>query len=340
MVLNRVNLDDYIDKVSSKENKNPTFGSGAFSLMHVAHQLENNTTWQLLATDVGTATGRTISARNNNERREILFRDLTSIYFYMFNMPLMNSWLNRLEQHGRSSRADSINVHYTTDLMKQIVNENGGKISAENLSKEMFGTNPEFKLPETVKSKFADGFMTIEEFKKEIPNIVSQPEVAKYTKIAEDMAKLQPSVEGVERITLEQAEKVFKGGYLNNPEFMKNLYELSFGRNKKLNIPNFLNPYKFVSSDSVELVDNDLKYFVEQILKKAKAANKEITSEILEKAAKTNFKYNVLNWGTGFAISALFLSTLIPKMQYWITRKMTGENEFPGTAEFRQNQKA
>ena len=339
--LNKVSLNNYMEKTSSKENKNPSFGAaGPFSMMNIAYQLENNTTWQLLSCDVGTATGRTISARNNNERREILFRDLTSIYFYMFNMPLMNSWLNKLEQHGKSSRVDSMNAHYTTDLMKQIVAEKGGSISADNLAKEMFGENSSFKLPESVKSKFTEGFMSIEDFKKEIPNIVSEAEVAKYTKIAEDMAKLQPAVEGVERITLEQAERVFKGGYLNNPEFMKNLYELSFGKNKKLNIANFLNPYKFISEETIEGVDNDIKFYVEQIVeksKKANKANKDITSEILEKAAKTNFKFNILNWGAGFVISALFLSTLIPKMQYWITKHFTGTNEFPGTAEFREN---
>ena len=81
-----------------------------------------------------------------------------------------------------------------------------------------------------------------------------------------------------------------------------------------------------------------MKYFVEQIIEKAKKSGKDITESTLEKAAKNNFKFNVLNWGTGFGISALFLSTIIPKMQYWITKQITGSNEFPGTAEFRKNQ--
>jgi len=41
-----------------------------------------------------------------------------------------------------------------------------------------------------------------------------------------------------------------------------------------------------------------------------------------------------LNWGTGFAVSALFLSTIIPKVQYWITRVTTGSDSFPGVAEY------
>jgi hypothetical protein len=127
---------------------------------------------------------------------------------------------------------------------------------------------------------------------------------------------------------------------LNNPEYLKNLYEIEFGKNKKTSVANFLDPYKFISSESVESVNDDVSYFVKQITEKAAKAKKEITEEVIEKAVKSNFKYNVLNWGTGFAVSALFLSTLIPKMQYWITKHITGSNAFPGTEEYRKQQAA
>ena len=44
-----------------------------------------------------------------------------------------------------------------------------------------------------------------------------------------------------------------------------------------------------------------------------------------------NLTYSGINFAAGFAVAALFLSTLIPKFQYWYTRKTTGKNEFPGT---------
>ena len=333
-------MNNFIESANNKD-QNISFGGSGSALMKLAFNLENNTTWQLLSTDIGTTTGRTISARNNNERREILFRDLSSILFYMFNMPLVNKLLNKIEQNGRTSRADSINADYTTDLMKQIVRENGGAISPEELKSQMIGK--EFSLPQSIKDEFKEGFMTIDKFKEKLPSIPgidSAEKLSKYTKLAEDMSKLQPAVEGQARITLEQAERMFKGGYLNDPEFLKNLYELSFGKNKKLNLASFLDPYKFISKDAVASVDSDVKFFVEQIVSKAKKSGKSITEELLEKTAKSNFKFNILNWGTGFAISALFLSTLIPKMQYWITKKVTGTNEFPGTAEFREAQTA
>lgn len=328
-------MDKFIAK-SGEDKKNINFGAGS-PLLSLAFNLENNTTWQLLSTDIGTAGGRTISARNNDERREILFRDLTSIYFYMFNMPNMNRWLNQIEQNGRKTRVDSLNAHYTKELMTNLVNEKyNGSIKPDALAKEMFGEG-KIQIPQSIKDEFKNGFMSIEEFKSKIPSFVDASDVAKYTEIAQHMSELQPKVQGVGRITIDQAERVFKGGYLNDPEFLKNLYSLAFGKEKS-GIASFLNPYKFISDDSVKLVDDDLKYFVEQIIEKAKKSQKDITAEVLEKACKANFWKNVLNWGSGFVVSALFLSTFIPKIQYWLTKKITGSNSFPGTEEYRKQQ--
>ena len=336
-----LHMKDFMSK--QKPNKKD-ISFGGFNLMSFANLLENNTTVQLLSTDVGTATGRTISARNNNERREILFRDLSSIIFYMFCMPLMNQFMNILEQNNRSaSRIGSMNADYTTDLMKQLVRENGGKITAKVLSDEMLGTNKDFKLPESFREMFKDGYIEYDETFKEklklIPEANTPEKLEQYNKLAEEMSKLQPSVQGKPRVTLEQVERMFKGGYLNNPEFLKNLYELEYGKGKKAKLPKFLDPYKFVSSSDIEGLDKDLRNYIEKIINKANKTGKEITEEMLEKACKKNFRLNAFNWGIGFAISATFLSTIIPKVQYWITKKYTGENEFPGTAEFR-NKKA
>ena len=353
-VVPRVSMDKF--RENSASGKNVSFKGGADKLMSLAFNLEHNTTWQLLSTDVGTASGRAISARNNDERREILFRDLTSIYFYMFNMPLLNSFLNRVEQNGRETRIEPMNAHYTGDLMKQLVRENGGSISTDKFAQEMFGNKPEFRLPDSIRAEFKDGAMNFEEFKQKIVSVpeANTPELAaRYTDIARQMSELQPKIAGDAKITLEQAERVFKGGYLNNPEFMKNLYELEFGTDapafknffRRLSgkeeisgSPNFLNPYKFISSEAFESVDSDVKFFAEQIIEKAKKSGKEITEEFIDKAVKSNSRYNALNWGAGFVVSALFLSTIIPKLQYWMTKKITGTDEFPGTEEYRKQQ--
>jgi hypothetical protein len=104
--------------------------------------------------------------------------------------------------------------------------------------------------------------------------------------------------------------------------------------NKNSNLDSNLNLY--INKNNL---NNESMAPSSQIINKANKTGKEITEEMLEKACKKNLRLNVFNWGIGFAISATFLSTIIPKVQYWITKKYTGENEFPGTAEFR-NKKA
>ena len=83
----QISMDKFI---KSENNKNVPFGMNYNALLSIANKFENDATYQLLSTDVGIAGGRAVSARNEHERIEVLFRDLTSIYFYMFSMPNIN----------------------------------------------------------------------------------------------------------------------------------------------------------------------------------------------------------------------------------------------------------
>ena len=80
-----------------------------------------------------------------------------------------------------------------------------------------------------------------------------------------------------------------------------------------------------------------MERYVETILQKAKDG--EITKDLINKVCKENYVKNAFNWGIGFAISAAFLSTFIPKIQYWLTKRATGSNEFPGTADYSNKNK-
>ena len=55
--------------------------------------------------------------------------------------------------------------------------------------------------------------------------------------------------------------------------------------------------------------------------------------DILKKAKNRNIAFSGLNFVVGFVVAAAFLSTLIPKFQYWVTRKTTGKDLFPGVYE-------
>jgi hypothetical protein len=63
-----------------------------------------------------------------------------------------------------------------------------------------------------------------------------------------------------------------------------------------------------------------------------------VTLEVMKQMNKRNINRNGLFMGTGLAVSALFLSTIIPKMQYLITKLRTGENVFPGIRDMETNQ--
>jgi len=336
----------HLETFGQNNGDKDTSFTGKWDLLSIANNFENKRNWKLLSVDAGTASGRAYSARNNDERVEILFRDLSSIYFYMFNMANMNSWLNQIEQgKGNKSRLDPSSAKFATEYLQNYVGD--GKVDAETFAKEVLGENKEF--PESLKAKFEKHkIITLDDFKAELKNIVPADKLADYEKIAQQMSELQPerivqveangvTVNASRRIlTQGQVKDVLNGGHINNPEFLKEFYANALGHRKFMDNEK----YKFVPQSTFDSLKNDLTNYIKSIVEQAKKADvKEITSSSLKKASKHNFKMNLINWGSGFAVSALFLSTLIPKMQYWITKMRTGENSFPGTEEFRQDNK-
>ena len=150
--------------------------------------------------------------------------------------------------------------------------------------------------------------------------------------MAEQMSKLQPQVKGMSILTQTQVEDVLTGGHLNNPKFLQEFFKNRFGKK-------FMERYKFVAQSELDAHKHELIDFVNSVIERARKTNAgEVTEGLLRKASNHNLKMNALNWGSGFVISALFLSTIIPKVQYLITKWRTGSNEFPGTAEFREQE--
>lgn len=155
----------------------------------------------------------------------------------------------------------------------------------------------------------------------------TKQDIQKYTELAEKMSKLQPEIEGVSLLTKNQIKDIFREGAVNMPEFLQNIYGVATQNAYK-------EKYKYVNYEEMKAIKEDIVHYVSQIINKAEKNGKNITVDILKKANRENFIKNTFNWGTGFAVSALFLSTLIPKMQYWITKMTTGQDKFPGTADY------
>ena len=154
------------------------------------------------------------------------------------------------------------------------------------------------------------------------------------------MSDLQPSIEGVKYLSKSQVESILRGGKFNSPEFLDNILEIATREDipfVKTKPSNRKNPLKFIAQAELDGIKDDASAFINDIIKRAKDGN--ITEDILKKASRANFIKNAINWGSGFVISAAFLSTFIPKIQYWVTQKVTGQNSFPGTTDYSNNKK-
>lgn len=342
------NLQTFLQKSDKKhkDEKNPAFNGlmNTGSLLSIANKFENDAKYQLLSTDIGIASGRAICARNDHERNEILIRDITSIYFYMFNMPNINSWMNQLED-GRKTRLDPVSAQLATDNMTKFLKENGGKMSAKEFEHAILGDNNNiYKITPELNGKFngnSPNTIKLNDLLGEVKKAMNDTEFVEFTKTATKMADLQPEVDGIKYITKTQVKDVLRGGLANSPDFLDNLFEIATQEDipfKKVAKSNRKNPFKFIAQSEFEGIKDDLVHYIKDIIKKADG--KEITEQMLQKACKMNFAKNALNWGTGFVISAAFLSTFIPKIQYWVTKKVTGKDNFPGTADYSAEKKA
>ncbi len=336
-------LNNFAGEKDTNNKKQLSFGMSTQGILTLANNFENNNIYQLLSTDAGIAGGRAISSRNEHERTEVLFRDLSSIYFYMFSIPNIHAWLNWIDT-GKKTRLDPVASKQVTDHLK-LAMANKGALSPEEFKKLALGDATNLGLMnKELDSKFDHDIMKLDDLKAQIRKSrdISPSQAEELIKRAERMSTLQPKQTGTSVLTKVQVEDVFKGGALNMPEFLNNLYGLSsnnemFGSSTKYK---HQDPYRFVAQGDLAELKTDMIRYVENIIKKAEHTGKKITIETIEKADKINFAKNAFNRTVGFAVSALFLSILIPKIQYWITEKMTGKNTFPGMTDYSEDKKA
>ena len=337
----RLTMRDFLS--GNTKDKNVSFGMSPQLMLSLANSFENTPKYQLLSTDLGIAGGRAICARNNHERTEVLFRDLTSSFFYMFNMPLVAALLNRI-QDGKASRLDPVAAKQVSDHLEAVLDANGGSMKADAFREFVLG-KPENKYmitPDLARDLAKNNnVIEVDKFAEYLKKIVPEAEFSDFEETARKMSELQPKVTGKSVLSKAQIEDIFKGGAVNMPEFLKNVYRCSTQDENlftgKVSPASFDNELKFISRDTFTRKQSEIADYVNLVLKKAK--NGEITKDILRKVCRENFIKNSCNWGIGFAISAAFLSTFIPKIQYWITTKVTGKNSFPGTEDYSNEKK-
>ncbi len=284
-----------------------------------SHNLENNTAWRLISTDAGTITGRVINSRNKFEALEYLFRDTTSIYFYLFAVPQVVSLLDFItgntlihpdclavvEEHYRNSIRD--NKLSPDDFLRQTKNV---PEDLENIIKS---------IPFSKK-----GVITLDEFNKATAD--------KYKTKADIMSQIQPKMDGVSLLSRQQAIDILSNGWNTEPEFLK----------KSINAGTYgkaLNPDKFVSRKSVEGIRLSIDKFSENLVKYAKSKNiDKIDAEFITKYARQTLNKNFGFRIFGMVAAGFGLAWLIPKLQNKMTEIRTGDNRFPGTANYSKDE--
>ena len=136
------------------------------------------------------------------------------------------------------------------------------------------------------------------------------------------MSKLQPLRQGEAVVTKQQIIDAINIAEINNPELLDKVFDkFTHGASK--------DEFKYVSNDKLYKLKSEMEAYIKDMCKKAKDGK--ITKDMLGKTKNKNLLLTGTNFAAGFLVSALFLSTLIPKFQYWVTKKKTGMDSFPGT---------
>ena len=349
-------------EISTKKQGNadsPSFkGAGAIGAINVfTNAIEKTNTGKLLSTDAGLVSGRMYSARNNQERREIAIRDIGSIYFYMWAQNHVGNLLNLVET-GRLTRLNPTITNELDKLLSNFLDSKGGTISVEEFRKAILGKNvseinlSELNLPKnTFETEEFSGFTKfMNKFKKVKPEPLQVAKVSDLEKAITDkdlmnrikeMSKLQPLREGEAVITKQQIIDSMNIAEINKPEFLDKVFSDFTGGHIDKKTGKYIHgaskdEYRFVSNKKLYNLKTEMEDYVKDICKKSKDGK--VNKELLKKMKNNNLIFSGINFALGFAVAALFLSTLIPKFQYWYTRQTTGKNEFPGTYDLEETE--
>ncbi len=311
----------------------PKFNGGTFFEL-AAYKLENDKATQLLTLDGGLFTGRAVNARNQYERNEILFRDLSSSFFYLACTPLIYMGLCAVDSlKGKNTELNPDIAHQLHEKMDKEFSISGS-MSKEDFKTKLFGTRQvSDAVFENSAKIFENDITTVDKMHKFIDENINDKSLAANLKTkAEKLSNLQPKQVDKAILTKSQLTNLFHNGMLNDAEFINKLIDDSTGGKA-------MNPVKFIAQKKVDKKRQSIIDYAESILTQAgKEGKKDITKDFLNKMKTRNLVTKLGYWGAGMAISGYFLSTAIPQIQYWITQKTTGRNDFPGIQKYeRQN---
>ena len=336
-------MEEFLNETKQNSNSNVSFKGFDSIANTILYNMENNHIVNLLTVDAGLFAGRVYNAPNKYEKIERIFRDLSSSFFYVGSTPLIVALLNKIDPlKGKNSKLDPTTVDSLTNLIKNPVNKkvldwrNMDEIPLEEFQRGLFGTYlADEQLVKQAANLEQNGIISLKQLSQFIDDNITDKTTAKALKEnAEKLAKLQPQKAKESILTPSQIKSVFKNGLLNDGDTINSLINTATGGRA-------LNHTKFISQKKVDATRKQIFDYCESIIEQAKKENlKNITPDFLQKMKNRNFLTKVGFWGIGMVISAAFLSTIIPKTQYFITEKLTGKKGFVRLIEEPDNDKS
>ncbi len=324
-------MEEFLNETKQNNSRNVSFKGFDSIANTILYNMENNHIVNLLTVDAGLFAGRVYNAPNKYEKIERIFRDLSSSFFYVGSTPLIVALLNKIDPlQGKNSKLDPTTVDSLTNLIKNPVNKkvldwrNMDEIPLEEFQKGLFGSYlTDEQLVKQAEKLEENGIITLKHLSQFIDDNITDKTTAQTIKEnAEKLAKLQPQKANESILTPSQIKSVFKNGLLNDGDTINNLINTATGGRA-------LNHSKFISQKKIDATRKQIFDYCESIIEQAKKENlKNITPDFLQKMKNRNFITKVGFWGIGMVISAAFLSTIIPKTQYFITEKLTGKKGF------------
>ena len=320
-VENKISMSDFINQTSGKK-RNISFGNMTTKIQTFAHILETHPIAKLLTIDAGLFAGRAYNARNKDERNEILFRDLSSSFFYMCCTPIIYSFLSRFVDKfkGKNTDLDCNTVNYVTKYLND--NIKNKTMTPDEFLKVMLGRNE--KLAKQVLASIDRDVLSINDVKALLKDLsVEEKQAASIVKKLNKFIKLRPDCASKELLTKSEIENAVRGGFVNDPKFLTKAVEISTqGASQDVT--------KFVAFRKIDSIKRNIERYTQSIAEFAQKTGKNVSADMLQQLKARNLFVKVGYTLAGLGVSALFLSTIIPKLQYKITEWRTGNKEFPG----------
>ncbi len=309
------------EKYRHSNSKKISFTSSFLSTF--AHSIENNSKFRMLLTDSGVVSGRFLNGRNKYMKIEGLFRDIASIYFYLASTKHIVKLLNKIT---KNTDINPVTLDETVKFLSFKINSDDGILKQDFVEhlKDGLSNDDISRLDSLFKEKKAVSFEEFCEFFNDKTQLNDD-----FLKKAKKMTNLQPVFDEKRFLSKTQAYDVLSSSWLSNPEFLKNtMNKTTKGKSD--------NPLKFVS---MEFLDNERKTihdFVQRVISNAEKDNQNlITKEYIEKIARKTTTKNFIYYSFATALSTFVLAIIIPKIQYFITKKLTNQNKFPQAQEYK-----